>query len=1322
MWYEQAVYRRAQVVRLSGVFGSLLSKQLDPPADQVGDRGLPARIVDSFCPVLQVLVLFGSQHHDVAVEFNHGVPLFVRFTSPICSTYLLLATPQLIPVVGLTVIRDLTPEITMAKTLYEILINLEGGDLTMDQLEAAERQVNLLTQAADAVAPVLSAAGQQMLDFSNRAALANADMERGLTNLQVIMGATAEEAEQYNEQLDDVLTRTNDQIGINDALTASYDAASAGFRDSADALGVTESSINLAIAGTSGLDQATDNLRSSQRAIIVGLKNYESELSTYGDTTAQAARVSDLLNKTIEQGITDIGQLAPQFAEIAPTAAAAGVSIEELSAAYAAATSTGTGTAQVTTGIKAALDAIARGGATAEAKKLIEETGIAFNMQGLEAKGLIGILEDLEGANLTTLDSLLELTGSTEAASFLANLTGDMERTRETFGGFNEELNSTADIAATKGTDALAKLTAATNRFDKELAKAGENLAPIESKLLNLASSVLEAFNGLPEGLQQVIGSIVVVGGATATAGGSAIQLASDIAVARIAYMTWAAQMKTTNGLLGIQAVKTAAVTKAQAAYNLAIGTTVTGLGALAVTAGAAVAAVAALTLAYQQYQNIRTQERNMETLSDFQQTEVLAQRVSTLVLKMRETGEAIPDEEFRQWNQLLEQANDESGSLTGIIDAFNSVQQQAKDGTLETADALDKQAEATKDATTTATEATKATQDQATEAETAAEAQERQAEAAREAQEANAELLDTLQKGLGAIAATVDASEIALEQAVQQGTITTQAAYEERARILAVQAESTRALYFETMANENLLAEDRARLLSDYQRDMRAAQRERLQLQRQQAQELQRINAENSERELLALETKADRELWTEERKTQAIRELKQRQLQATIETVEAELASVVRGSDRERQLTMQKMRAEAEQASLVAQTNREMEAAHKARIEATMEAERQATEEAKRQAEEAKQARIDAWQAETDAYLQTLQERVSQASRIGDRINQALSARQATGNLAGSVVGDFEGTLGAREQATQRIAEITAQIAQYEAEAAETGESRNQQIREARAELEQQQNIRSLTNTELRNTSNLLAEMGVNLDAQLTAEQASMAIVREQLAIKNQQIELELQQERIKIRLQQLEQQRLILELERKATAEDITETEARNLRMQIENAQAAKQLLGEQLRASEQLAGLQQAANAQSARSGLAAQGIDPKELGKEFRDANKELGSQLTEPLKDLLTGEKESRSAIVEQLTQGSQAVTSGLVTLEQGFGAAVDPLRTGIQNSNGIQQQGFGSQLAATQAQTAELAAQLRALQAATAAIPGQLAALMPRPAPPSRD
>ena len=64
-------------------------------------------------------------------------------------------------------------------------------------------------------------------------------------------------------------------------------------------------------------------------------------LNAYGKASADAAKLVDGFIQTQNDGKIVIGQYAAQIAKVAPTAAAAGVGIEEVNAAMAAVTATG---------------------------------------------------------------------------------------------------------------------------------------------------------------------------------------------------------------------------------------------------------------------------------------------------------------------------------------------------------------------------------------------------------------------------------------------------------------------------------------------------------------------------------------------------------------------------------------------------------------------------------------------------------------------------------------------------------------------------------------------------------------------------------------------------------------------------------------------------------------------------------------------------------------------------------------------------------------------------------------------------------------------
>ena len=934
---------------------------------------------------------------------------------------------------------------------------------------------------------------------------------------------------------------------------------------------------------------------------------------------------------------------------------------------------------------------------------MIDELGLSFDTTALSTKGLAGILEELDRKGVTGLDQYLKLTGSQEAATALAALSAqDYADKLDYIKTGTVDLQELVDNLSD---DPLGRLTEATNRFDDALALAGDNLAPIKTDLMGLATDVLDAFNDLPEGLQKFIGSFIVVGGAASKAGGGMLQAAADIAIAKMAFGQFAA--------------KVPLATAAMKGFNLSMVPTAAALGTIAATAGVALAAIASLTLAYKQYQNVVEENDNMMQSQALENTEHLAQKAQILANRMRETGEAIPQKEFDIWIQAMTEADAGTGVLQGQIDALNRLQEKAKQGTLESTDATQEKTQADKELakaleqTATGTEAKAKADKEAVDPAKAAE------DAARAQEEAYRELYATLNDGLDDTANALSDFNTELSNQVQDGTITTSQAYEERAKALKVYSESAKALYREALGAEELTASQRKEIQDEQTRALKDNHQKQIELQREWAAELKKINRESMELEALQLDVLAEKQGWTQEKLTSEHRRLKREQLQATIATIEAELSAVVQGSEKQRQLNLELYRNKAELGRIGIQIKSEEAKA----AEEAAKAEAKAAEDAVRAkveaAQKAKEQRLGIWKAETAAYELELATRLSQSQSIAARINAALANQSSLNGIASGELGNFSTNYDNEAAAKGKILDITRQIAELEVQQQETGESKTKEIAALTTELEKQRKIQALSNVELKNSAALLGEMGTLVGVNLTQEQQAVQMALRKVAIENENLLLKFKQETIANRLRVLEQERLILELQRQATMEGITETEAKNLQLQIQNAEATKALIREQQAANADLVDLQRKSNISEARTGLAGQGIDPGELGKEFKDANKVLSNELNKSLgADLgkvTEATKGGSTSIKEALDSQTQGLTGGLDGLGQGFNSAINPVNIGIQNMQGNLQSGFGSSVAATQAQTTELSQQLRALQSAVAAVPGQIAAALPR-------
>lgn len=125
----------------------------------------------------------------------------------------------------------------------------------------------------------------------------------------------------YRQQLTDMSA----DIGVarDQLVNGLYDAISAGVPQD-NAITFLSDAAKIAVVDGSSVSDAVNGL--------TGV------LNTYGIEATEAGRVSDLLFSTVKNGKTTFGQLSQSIAQAAPTAAAMGVEIEQLLAAYASLT------------------------------------------------------------------------------------------------------------------------------------------------------------------------------------------------------------------------------------------------------------------------------------------------------------------------------------------------------------------------------------------------------------------------------------------------------------------------------------------------------------------------------------------------------------------------------------------------------------------------------------------------------------------------------------------------------------------------------------------------------------------------------------------------------------------------------------------------------------------------------------------------------------------------------------------------------------------------------------------------------------------------
>jgi TP901 family phage tail tape measure protein len=248
-----------------------------------------------------------------------------------------------------------------------------------------------------------------------------------------------------------------------------YDIASSGFAGE-EGLKVLEAA---AKAASAGLAQTSESA-----AGITAV------LNAYGYGAEEAARVSDVLFKTVDRGVITFPELASEIGKVTALAAPLGVSIEEVGAGIAVLTKNGIDAANATTQLNSIMQRFIK--PSKEAQKVAASFGIELTSDALASKGLSGALTEM----------VEKTNGSKEA---LAAILGDARAIRGAFvlaknGGeqFNDELAlmqsaaGATDTALSYQEQGLAfQLQILSNNFTAMAIEVGEVVIPELIKLLN---------------------------------------------------------------------------------------------------------------------------------------------------------------------------------------------------------------------------------------------------------------------------------------------------------------------------------------------------------------------------------------------------------------------------------------------------------------------------------------------------------------------------------------------------------------------------------------------------------------------------------------------------------------------------------------------------------------------------------------------------------------------------------------------------------------------------------------------------------------------
>jgi len=215
-------------------------------------------------------------------------------------------------------------------------------------------------------------------------------------------------SEELKGRLSDVSRELSGQASVVELTAAAYDVASAGFNDAASAAQVLKASSLAATGGFSDLNTVADATTSV--------------LNSYGLGAEAASRITDQFIQTQNDGKIVIDQYAANIAKVAPVAAALGIGLDEVNAAVAQITGTGTGAEVTFTALKTAFAQLASGGVGEKLKQF----GVNIDANTIAADGFVGTLKKIKDSGADT-GAILKAFG-TEAGPVLQPLLNDFDK------------------------------------------------------------------------------------------------------------------------------------------------------------------------------------------------------------------------------------------------------------------------------------------------------------------------------------------------------------------------------------------------------------------------------------------------------------------------------------------------------------------------------------------------------------------------------------------------------------------------------------------------------------------------------------------------------------------------------------------------------------------------------------------------------------------------------------------------------------------------------------------------------------------------------
>ena len=309
------------------------------------------------------------------------------------------------------------------------------------------------------------------------------DFESSMTKIETLVGRSAAEVERMEHAVKQLAGET--ARAPNELAEAMFFIASAGLEGSA----------------------ATDVLTASARASAVGLGDTAtiadlatSALNAYGAENLSAVKATDILTAAVREGKLQSDELAGSMGRVLPIASAMGVGFDEVGAAFAALSRTGTNASEAATQLRQILASILR--PTKQSEEAMQGLGLsaAGLRQQIKDEGLLSVLKTLAETFDGQSDAAALVFGNIRALMGVMDLLGKNSGTTEEIFGRMADTTGMVDqaferVAETSGF----KMNQAMTDLKLTMIELGDAILPVVVPIIEGFASVVSMFTRVSE-------------------------------------------------------------------------------------------------------------------------------------------------------------------------------------------------------------------------------------------------------------------------------------------------------------------------------------------------------------------------------------------------------------------------------------------------------------------------------------------------------------------------------------------------------------------------------------------------------------------------------------------------------------------------------------------------------------------------------------------------------------------------------------------------------------------------------------------------------